>query len=88
VTAACVQDYAACKWPEGFPGAGQLGSANTAAWFDAAHEQLQQPGWSMLQQALQGMCPSAPLQPSMVDFTFNSANGWSCNSALFVLCQV
>jgi hypothetical protein len=49
---ACMQDYAACKWPPDFPGAGQLGGADTAAWFDAANEQLQQPDWSLLQQAL------------------------------------
>lgn len=48
------QDYSACKWPaEGFPGSHKLGSEATAAWFDAANEsELQQPGWSMLQQLL------------------------------------
>jgi len=49
------QDYSACKWPEGFPGASQLGSDDTAAWFDAANESnIQQPGWAMLQQVLAG----------------------------------
>ncbi|WIA44136.1 hypothetical protein OEZ86_010476 [Tetradesmus obliquus] len=53
-SAMTIADYAACKWPHDFPNAGQLGSSDTAAWFDAANESLQQPGWSLLQQALQG----------------------------------
>jgi hypothetical protein len=59
----CLQDYAACKWPQGFSGADQLGSADTAAWFDAANQQLQQPGWSRLQQALQGRLNSLHWAP-------------------------
>lgn len=49
-----LQDYAACIWPEDFPGANELGSAATAAWFDAANESsMQQPGYVRLQQVLQ-----------------------------------
>jgi len=29
-----IKDYTACKWPEGFPGAGRDGSIETAEWFD------------------------------------------------------
>lgn len=48
-----LQDYAACKWPEGLPGASQLGSEDTASWFDDFNSSdMQEPGWPLLQQVL------------------------------------
>ena len=48
-----MQDYSACKWPDNFPGAHQLGSDATSEWFDDANESpLQQPGWALMQQLL------------------------------------
>eukprot|EP00879_Flechtneria_rotunda_P022187 GHRR01023410.1.p1 GENE.GHRR01023410.1~~GHRR01023410.1.p1 ORF type:complete len:339 (+),score=87.53 GHRR01023410.1:288-1304(+) len=47
-----ISDYGACKWPVDFPGAHELGSEATAAWFDAANDEMQQPSW-LQQQVLQ-----------------------------------
>jgi hypothetical protein len=47
------QDYSACKWPEGFPGADEPGAEASARWFDQANESdIQRPGWSLLQQVM------------------------------------